>query len=38
MKAMTFSLKSFLVWLVFDEGMGEWQREEWVCSNVIDPR
>ena len=31
MKAM-FSLKSFLIWLVFDEGVGEWQRKEWVCS------
>ena len=31
MKTM-FSLKSFLIWLVFDEGVGEWQRKEWVCS------
>ena len=28
-----FSLKSFLIWLVFDEGVGEWQRKEWVCSS-----
>jgi len=30
---MTFGLKSFLVWLIFDESIGEFDRKEWICKD-----
>jgi hypothetical protein len=33
MKTMTFGLKSFLVWLIFDESVSEFSRKEWICKD-----
>jgi hypothetical protein len=33
MKTMTIGLKSFLVWLIFDESLNEFNRKEWVCKD-----
>jgi|APCry1669189534_1035231.scaffolds.fasta_scaffold05061_1 hypothetical protein len=32
MKYMTSGFKSFLVWLIFDESVGEFGKREWVCK------
>jgi|APCry1669189733_1035249.scaffolds.fasta_scaffold134009_1 hypothetical protein len=35
MKTVTFGLKSLLVWLIFDESLGEFNRKEWICKKSI---
>lgn len=30
------TLKVVLIWLIFAEKQGEWQRSEWICRNPIE--
>ena len=34
MKTITFGIKALLVWLIFDETLGQFSRQEWICKKL----
>jgi hypothetical protein len=36
MRTITVGIKSFLVWLIFAESVGEFKRTEWVCRDFVE--